>query len=76
MTNQHNSRTYKNGIRTRSKTKLLIVGKSDPAALSVAMQEWLLPVLVDRFLAEHRLQVPAHRNENDAMRVCRNSSVE
>jgi hypothetical protein len=46
----------------RSETRIVIKGSHDPVTISAAIREWVVPVLVDRFIAEHRQREAPHRS--------------
>ena len=48
--------------QNRRETRIVIVGNCDPVAVAAAMREWLVPMLADRFLAEHQQQSPTYRS--------------
>ncbi len=53
------SRTHPHRINRPHTGVVLGRGKPDPAVLSSAISEWIVPVLVAEFLAEHPVAVPA-----------------
>jgi hypothetical protein len=37
----------------RNAIRIVIAGNCDPGAISAAIQEWLVPLLVNRFITQH-----------------------